>query len=161
MNICVQCSYWTYTFISLEYIRKSGTAKSYGSSTLNLFEEVSDCFPNHYIVLHSYQQWRRFQVSTSLPTLEIFWHFVYSHPSECEVISHYINHSFQNVSYIMSLPFPQCPAGTSLIVNSELSQWLLRPYVKALICPPSFPTQPSYLLLCLFLFLPSLATEPL
>ena len=94
----------------------------------------------------------RFQVSTYLPTLVIIWHFVYSQPSECEVVSHYINHSFQNVSHIMSLPFPRCPDGTTLLVNSEFLQWLLKPYVKALIHPPCLPTQLSYLTLCLFLF---------
>ena len=98
-------------------------------------------FQSHYIILQSYQQWMRFQVSTSLPTLVIIWHFVYSQPSECEVISHYINHSFQNVSHIMSLPFPQRPDGTTLLVNSEFLQWLLKPYVKALIHPPRLPTQ--------------------
>ena len=53
MNICVQCSYWTYTFTSLGYIRKNGIAESYGNSTLNLFEELSDCFPKplHYFTV--------------------------------------------------------------------------------------------------------------
>jgi len=68
MNICVQCAYWTYTFISLGYIRKSGIAESYGNSMLNLFEELSDCFPkplHHFTFLPTMDEVPSFYIFTN------------------------------------------------------------------------------------------------
>lgn len=53
-----------------------------------LFEELLNCFPKQWIILYSYQQYKRVPIPTCFPTLSIFCLFEQSCPSVCELVSH-------------------------------------------------------------------------
>lgn len=79
MNICVQALMWTYSFISLGSIPKSGLAGSYGDSMFRLLR--------NWQTLPTIYESSSFSLSSS--TLCVVWMFDYSHSSRCEEVSHY------------------------------------------------------------------------
>ena len=88
INICIQVVIWTYVFISLGYIPKSGIAGSYANSIFNHLEPP-ECFPKQlYNFIFTQATYMGSYFSTSSPTLVIICLFNYSHPNVCEVVSH-------------------------------------------------------------------------
>ena len=59
MNIHVQAYVWTYIFISLGDIPKSGIAGSYGNSVFKLLRNCQNAFQSGCTILHSHQQCMR------------------------------------------------------------------------------------------------------
>ena len=55
MSICVQVFVWTYVFISLGYIPRSGIAGSYGNFTFKLLRNCWIVFQHGCTILHSLQ----------------------------------------------------------------------------------------------------------
>lgn len=54
MNINVRFLVWTYIFIFLAYISRSGIAGSYGSFMFNLLKNFQTVFQSRCTILHSY-----------------------------------------------------------------------------------------------------------
>ena len=69
---------------------RSEIAESYGNS-VSLFEDLAECFPKwlyHFIFSSGMNEVSKF--SMSLSTLVIVCIFVYSQPSECELLSYMV-----------------------------------------------------------------------
>ena len=62
VNICIQVFVWTYIFIPLGYIPRSGIVWSYGNSMLNILRSCQSVFQSGCIILH-YQQCMRVPIS--------------------------------------------------------------------------------------------------
>lgn len=100
-NIHVLAFVWTYIFVSLAYIPRSGIARLYDNCLT--CEKFSDCFPKG---LHQFTfpaaTCESSSLSTSLPTL-VSNLFFYDPSSGCEVTSHGFNLHFPDGSLCMYL----------------------------------------------------------
>ena len=77
-------------FISLKYMPRRGIGGSYGNSVFTPFWGTADCFPlslHHFTFLPAVYETSSFPTSSA--TLVIVCLFDFSHPSGCEVVSHY------------------------------------------------------------------------
>ena len=63
INICIQVFVWTYTFISLGHILKSGIAGSCGNSVIVLSRNCQIVFHSGHTIVHSHQQCMRVLIS--------------------------------------------------------------------------------------------------
>ena len=90
VNNEVQISLWDGQFISFGYIPRSGIAGLHNSSIFNVLRKLPYCFP---LWLHRFTcpptGHKSSLFSASLPTFAVSSLFDDSHPSRCEVISHY------------------------------------------------------------------------
>ena len=80
MNTHAQVFKWMYVFISLEFILSRGTARSYGNSTVNIFETCRLFFKlaAHFTFLPAMDE--GFNFSTSSTILAVICLLYYSHP---------------------------------------------------------------------------------
>ena len=80
MNTHAQIFKWMCVFISLEFILSRGTARSYGNSTVNIFETFRLFFKlaAHFTFLPAMDE--GFNFSTSLTILAVICLLYYSHP---------------------------------------------------------------------------------
>ena len=62
LNVHIQVFIWTYVFISLEYILRSGAARSCGNFRFNTLRNHQTVFQSRCIILYSYQQCRRVKI---------------------------------------------------------------------------------------------------
>ena len=89
MNICIQVFVWTYIFISLGYIPRSGIAGWCGNSMFDLLRNCHTVFQSGDTILTLPPAvYEGSNSSTSSPALVIFYLLNYSHPSGYEVIPH-------------------------------------------------------------------------
>ena len=104
MNICVQCFVWTYTFISLGYIRRSGIARSYITPCLDVWEtaKLFSKAAENFIILTVMYEGCSFCIF--LPTCVIICLFDYSHQGVRNDISLGFVLHFCNLQFI----FIQC-----------------------------------------------------
>lgn len=85
MGICVQVFLWTYIFLPLSWIPRSGNAESYGMVCL-IFKKLTTCF-SKCLDQFPPETYKWSSLSKSSPTFGIvcLW---FSHSSWCMVVSH-------------------------------------------------------------------------
>ena len=89
MNTHVQVFMWTYVFISLGIYLKVKFAGYNGNSIFKVFRNCETIFQSGSIIFTLAPAVYEGYFSTVLPTLAVIRLFDPSHPTGCEVVSHY------------------------------------------------------------------------
>lgn len=94
MYIGVQISIQVPVFNSFRYIPRSGNARSYSNSTVNLLRTCHTIFHSSCIILYSHQQCTRVPICLHLHQYCYYHYFYNSHPMGVKSICHLKLHDF-------------------------------------------------------------------
>ena len=81
VNMGEQISLWDSALTSVEYVHKSGTARSYGNFIFSFLKNCYTVFHSGYNILHLHQQCTKIPISPQLYQNLLFFFFFSSHPN--------------------------------------------------------------------------------